>query len=202
MNTDYHTPQADKELETMRQQLETLKRKLSQQDIVNDRIIRKSMKHTANTIRRRYYAIMALSLFVIPYSYWVFVQMLNISTAFWIGTCVLMLICCGATFYNSLNVSNTNMATGNLVEVSRRMARAKKFDSDWLLFGIPAILVWFGWLSYEIYKIDNDLLNNPIFWGGCIGGIIGTIIGFYIHFRTQHQYEDIIDQIEEITAKQ
>ena len=39
------------------------------------------------------------------------------------------------------------------------------------------------------------------FWGGCIGGIIGAIIGFVVHFKTQRQYQDIIDQIEDITAE-
>ena len=47
------------ELENMRQQLNTLKKKLDQQEIVNDRLIRHSMEKTANKINRRYYFIMA-----------------------------------------------------------------------------------------------------------------------------------------------
>ena len=38
------------ELENMRQQMNTLKKKLDQQEIVNDRLIRRSMKNTAGNI--------------------------------------------------------------------------------------------------------------------------------------------------------
>ena len=41
------------ELENMRQQMNTLKKKLEQQEIVNDRVIRHSMKKTAGNISRR-----------------------------------------------------------------------------------------------------------------------------------------------------
>ena len=47
------------ELEDMRQQLNTLKKKLDQQEIVNDRLMRLSMKKEVNKITRRYYIIMA-----------------------------------------------------------------------------------------------------------------------------------------------
>ena len=43
------------ELENMRQQMNTLKKKLEQQEIVNDRFIRHSMEKTAGNISRRYY---------------------------------------------------------------------------------------------------------------------------------------------------
>ena len=63
----------DFELENMRQQMNTLKKKLDQQEIVNDHLIRQSMKKTANSIKTRYYAIMALSLLMIPYTYVIFI---------------------------------------------------------------------------------------------------------------------------------
>ena len=55
------------DLENMRQQMTTLKNKLNKQEIVNDRLVRRSMKNEVNTITRRYYIIMALGLFMIPY---------------------------------------------------------------------------------------------------------------------------------------
>jgi hypothetical protein len=48
------------ELENMRQQMETLKKKLDQQEIVNDRFIRQSMKKNADNIIRRYHILMAI----------------------------------------------------------------------------------------------------------------------------------------------
>ena len=193
------------ELENMRQQMNMLKKKLEQQEIVNDRMIRHSMKHTASNINRRYAITMVVGLLMIPYTYWAFIKLAGFSIAFWIFTCIFMLVCVGATYYNSRNLSDANMMTNNLVDVRRRMARAKKFDANWLYFGVPGILVFIGWFMYDVYQRNNGELNDGFFWGfwgGVVGGIIGAICGFMIHFKTQRQYQEIIDQIEDITTEQ
>ena len=192
----------DFELESMRQQMETLKKKLDQQEIVNDRLIRHSMKKTASNISRRYYMIMALCLLMIPYSYWAFVKLNGFSIPFWIFTCITMLVCFGGTFYNNRNLSDANMMTNNLVDVRRRIARAKKFDANWLLIGIPMAIVFLGWFMYESYLLHPGAFFNGLFWAGCIGGIIGASWGLSLHFKTQRQYQEIIDQIEDVTSEE
>ena len=189
------------ELEDMREQMSTLKKKLNQQEIVNDRLVRRSMKNEVSTITRRYNIIMVLSVLTVPYFYWVFVKLSGFSMAFWIGSSIFMLICGGATFYNTRKINDPDMMSHSLIEARKKVASAKKFDVDWLKFGIPAVILWFGWFTYEVYLQDNDLANG-LFWGGCVGGVIGAIVGFKIHFKTQRQYQDIIDQIEDLTADQ
>ena len=189
------------ELEDMRQQMNTLKKKLEHQEIVNDHMIRKSMKKTAGNISRRYLLIMVLCLLMIPYGYWAFVVLSGFSIPFWIYTCLVMLVCLGGTYYNSRNLSDSNMMTNNLVDVRRRMARAKKFDANWLFIDIPMSIVFLGWFMYESSLIHEGALTNGLFWGGCIGGICGAIWGFSLHFKTQRQYQDIIDQIEDLTSE-
>ena len=188
------------ELEDMRQQMETLKKKLDQQEIVNDRLIRHSMKKTAGNISRRYYFIMVLCLLMIPYSYWAFVVLSGFSIPFWIFTCIVMMVCLGGTYYNSRNL-DLDMMTNSLVDVRRHMARAKKFDANWLFVGIPLVIVFLGWFLYESYRIHDYAISNGLFWGGCIGGVIGAICGFSLHFKTQRQYQEIIDQIEDVTSE-
>ena len=65
---------------------------------------------------------------------------------------------------------------------------------------IPAIILWLGWFFYELYKQNVGELATGAFWGGCIGAVIGTAIGLKLHFTTQRQYQEIIDQIEDLTA--
>jgi len=192
----------DFELENMRQQMTTLKNKLNQQEIVNDRLIRHSMKHTAGNINRKYTIAMIAGLLMIPYSYWVFIKLASLSVAFWLFTCVFVLICVGATYYNSRNLSDANMMTNNLVDVRRRMARAKKFDANWQFFGVPGVILFMAWFLYETYQVQGGGIDNPFFWGGCIGGIIGAIVGVMTHVKTQRQYQEIIDQIEDLTAEE
>ena len=194
MNNDF-------ELESMRQQMNTLKNKLNQQEILNDRVMRRSMRNEVNTITRRYYIIMAVGLFMVPYGYWSFVKLAGLSLFFWIVTSIFMLICVGATYYTCRKINDPNLMNRNLVEARKKVASAKKFEADWLFFGIPAVVLWLGWFMYEVYQLHGGALDNGFFWGGCIGGIIGAICGLSLNFKTQRQYQAIIDQIEDITAE-
>ena len=192
MNNDFQHNMNEAQFEDMRQQMNILKKKLEQQEIMNERVIRNSMKKTVSSINLRYFIIMALCLFTIPYGYWAFVQISGLSLAFWIGTCILMLICAGATFYNGKDLRDTGLMRNNLIDVRKKVARAKKFDSNWLFFGIPMIILWFGWFVWEIDQ-------KGLLIGGAVGGIIGLLIGLRIHYKTQRNYQEIIDQIEELS---
>ena len=193
--------QNDFDLENMRQQMTTLKNKLNQQEIVNDRLMRRSMKNEVDTITRRYYIIMAIGLFMVPYGYWCFVKLCGLSLFFWFVTSIFMLICVGATFYTYRKISDPNLMNRNLVEARKKVISAKKFEANWLFFGIPAVVLWMGWFLYETYQIHGGSFSNGLFWGGCIGGIIGAICGLSINFKTQREYQDVIDQIEDLTAE-
>ena len=194
MNNDF-------DLENMRQQMTKLKNKLNQQEIVNDRLMRRSMRNEVNTITRRYYIIMVITLFMVPYGYWCFVKLCGLSLFFWIVTSIFMLICAGATYYALRKINDPNLMNRNLVEARRKVASAKKFEANWLFFGIPAVVLWLSWFLYETYQINGGAYSNGFFWGGCIGGIIGAICGLSLNFKTQRQYQDIIDQIEDLTAE-
>ena len=185
----------------MRQQLSTLKKKLNEQEILNDHIMRRSMKKEVSSITWRYNIIMAIGVLMVPYGYWCFVKLCGFSIFFWIVTSIFMLICAGATFYNSRKISDPGLMNHNLVEARKKVASAKKFEANWLLFGIPAVILWMGWFFYEAYRLHGDTFSNGLFWGGCIGGIIGAICGIGIHIKTQRQYQEIIDQIEDLTKE-
>ena len=189
------------DLENMRQQMTTLKNKLNQQEIVSDRLIRRSMRNEVNSITRRYNIIMAIGILMVPYGYWCFVKLVGLSIFFWIATSIFMLICAGATFYNSRKINDPGLMSHSLVEARKKVASAKKFESNWLLFGIPAVILWMGWFFYETYQIQGGDFYNGFFLGGCIGGIIGAFFGIKIHLKTQRQYQDVIDQIEDLTAE-
>ena len=190
----------DFDLENMRQQMTTMKNKLNQQYILNDRLMRRSMRNEVNTIARRYYIIMAVGLLMVPYGYWCFVKLGGLSLFFWIVTSIFMLVCVGATYYTLRKINDPNMMNHNLVEARKKVASAKKFEANWLFFGIPAVVLWFAWFMYESYQLHGSALSSGFFWGGCIGGIIGAICGLSLNFRTQRQFQDIIEQIEDLTA--
>ena len=54
------------ELEEMRQQMNILKEKLQKQNIVNDRVLRRSMRRNVLGISRRYTIVCVLCILLIP----------------------------------------------------------------------------------------------------------------------------------------
>ena len=52
MNNNFENNCDETQFEDMRQQLNTLKKKLDEQEIVNDRLIRRSMRNQVNSITR------------------------------------------------------------------------------------------------------------------------------------------------------
>lgn len=189
----------DTQFEEMRQQMAILKGKLDRQEIVNDRLIRQSMKNNASSILNKYLVSIIAALFVIPYSYYVFINMMGFSMAFWICTCIFMVVCLGFTLFVGKKVYDSNMMDNNLLEVQQNIAKAKKLDSDWLLFAIPVLILWVGWLIYEAYSVLGETLL-PFLIGAVLGLIIGGAIGLKMHFKTQRQYQEILQHIEEIRA--
>ena len=191
------------EMDEMRQQMETLKKKLGQQEIVNDRLMRRSMKSTANKIIQRHNIVMAVGLLMIPFGYYSFVMISGFSIPFWIATCLFMILCAAATYYVGFDLRDSRLMQGKLLEVRRKVARAKKLENQWLFISIPLVILWLAWFGYEAMQqnVDGNRSGYGLMVGGAIGGIIGAIAGFSLHFKTQRQYQEIIDQIEDITTE-
>ena len=176
------------ELENMREQMNTLKKKLDKQEIINDNLIRQSLKRNTNSINRRYTVCSIVSLLLIPYGYWAFVKLNGSSLGVWISLSILMLVVFGYTLYTGRFIRNKNMYNRNLVDASQKVAKAKKLDKDWLMFGIPAGILWFGYFIFDTYMKNPD--NNFLFFAVtmCVCAILGGFIGLKIHDRNQENY--------------
>ena len=187
------------QFEDMRQQMNTLKKKLEQQEIINDRVIRQSMRKSANSINRRYTICSILCLVMIPYGYWAFVVLNGSSIGVWITLSVLMLITFGYSIYNGRHLRDKNLFGKDLIGVRQKMAKAKKLDSNWLMFGIPAATIWVGYFLYDKY-VQMSNYDFKFFAGlMLVSAVIGGLAGLKIHYRNQDNYQEIIDQIEELT---
>ena len=189
------------ELEDMRQQMATLKKKLEKQEIINDRNIRQSLKYSTSNINRRYLFTCILCLAMIPYGYWAFVKLNGSSLGVWITMSILMLITLVYTVYIGRHLHNSNLYDRDLVDARKKVAQAKKLDREWLKFGIPAAILWLGYFLYDEYiqMAGNHFLIFMMMM--IVSGIIGGLIGYKIHCRNQNNYQEIIDQIEDVTKE-
>ncbi len=188
------------ELNEMREQLATLKKQLNTQEIINDRLIKEAMGRKLSALNNSAIWISVVCLVMIPLGYFNF-QRMGHSTAFCIATSALFLICLIAIVVSHYRIHKRDIYSGNLVTVYKEVARMKRIYKSWHYWSIPMLIVWFGWLEYEIYinQANEDMTTLlMISASGIFGGIIGGIVGLRIHKRTLRTADDLLRQIEEL----
>lgn len=189
------------ELDEMRNQIAILKKKLSEQEIVSDRLLRDTMKNkikTLNNLENRSLACAILSfLLYLPMHY-----ITNLSWAFCIATCLMMLFCFAATLYIYHPINKTDLMSADMTTVAQIMARFRRQNTFWIRYVTPTLIIpWLLWACYdyaqtqgiELFSRLGAVLVLPLI----IGAIIGGIIGFSWHRKAQSTALDIIKQIEE-----
>ena len=189
----------DFELENMRLQMTMLKKKLQQQEIINDRLIRQSLRSNTSSIKRRYFINCLVCMLMIPYGYWAFCMLNGSSIGVWIMMSILMLCTVAYTIYIGWFLYDEKLYSSNLLAARQKVARSKRLDGIWLVVGIPVALLWLAYFIYDKYlqmgTEDFKMFVVVMF----IAAIFGVAIGLKIHFRNQHNYQEIIDQIEDFS---
>lgn len=188
------------EMNEMREQLSILKKRLEGQQIVNDCLIKEAMSRKLSALNNSAVWICVVCLVMIPLGYFNF-QRLGLSEGFCIATSALFLICLAAMIISHYRIHKRDIFSGNLVTVYKEVARMKKIYKNWHYWSIPMVIVWFGWMEYEIYiNLANEDMTAllMISASGIFGGIIGGIVGLRIHKRTLRTADDLLRQIEEL----
>lgn len=192
------------ELEDMRRQLDILKNKLDKQEIVNDRVIRESMKSKMSWINKYRW----LSLFLVPFVAICFLPMTYQMNCWglYFFTLLMVLASVIADFIINRMPDNAFM-NDNLLELSEKMVRMKKYRRIETIVGMVVIVFWLAWLLYTIYmsgtvsgepQMEKYTISFMVSVG--IGAIIGGAIGLSIFFKMQHTNDKIISQINEMKA--
>ena len=191
----------DFELDEMRQQMAILKNKLDKQTIVDDRLIRRAIKHSLSTINKRNLITSIIALAMIPYGYWAFVKLNGLSIPLWIASCVMMLLVVAFCFFNGRSMRDPQLVDGNLHDTMQKVAAAKRRDNNWLWLGIPMVTAWAIWVGWEMSQnMGEDFKFFIPFFIICL--VTGIIIGLAVHFKTQRHYRDILEQIEDAQDKE
>ena len=188
------------EILEMREQLATLKKQLDTQEIINDRLLKEAMSGKLSRINGQAIWIGVICLLMMPLGYLNF-QRIGHSTAFCIATSALFFICFVAMFLSHYRLRKRDIYSGDLVTVYTEVARMRKIYKSWHYWSIPLLIVWFGWMEYEIYlnmAQEDFTLLLTISCSAIFGGLIGGIIGLRIHKRTLRTAEDLLRQIEEL----
>ena len=188
------------ELEQMRTQIGMLKQKLEQQAIVNDTHIRNSMKSKISDLNRTILGTIFAGIFAVIFAPVTF-YVQGCSLIFVIATAIMLAVCLGLTIVQKINLgSMMELSQDNLVETARKLSKVRTHYKEWYRIAIPMILVWVGWMIYEM--VNTIGIESPtaigFYCGAGVGLLIGGIIGSRINKKVVRQANEILAQIEEL----
>lgn len=178
------------ELNEMRNQLCLLKQKLNEQEIVNEKLMRKVTSERLSKINREGKIYSIIAAICVPINYLI-LQMAGTSTAFNIVTILFLLVCIGVSVYSRRGINPEDVINGNLVTTKKKMLSYKALCNKWLIGVTPFLLVWFGWFMYELAADDSDF-NTGAIVGGCVGAAVGTICGIIFHKKSMKNIDSAI----------
>ena len=183
----------------MKEQLAILTQKLNKETIVNERLMRKTMKGKASWLRRKAIIESIVTILMIPYFIWVVPEVLGVSMELCIFTCCFMVLALGYNFYIHTNFRPDKFIQGDLLEARKDTLMLKKFYANWLKFiGIPFIVIFLGWFTHDIGQIMQGDEQHYALGGVLVGLALGSIIGTYQYRKTQRTANEILEQIEEM----
>jgi hypothetical protein len=186
------------ELNEMKEQISLLRRKLEKETIVNEKLIRSSMRDKLKAVKRRSYILCAVAIGVCPL--WA-TPIFDFHSIWFKGvTIAFLFIAVAYEIYCNQLLSTQNYVSGNLIDEARKLSRYKQLSRQWHWFSIPFLFIWLSWFVYEATSVGDFHANN-ILIGGLIGGVIGGTIGLTIYRKGQNAVSEVIEQIEELTGE-
>ena len=198
----------DLELEQMRQQMADLKSQLAEQEIVNDQLIRHTMKSRLSWINSYIIAetvavplliiiFFLVNAFVFPLSPWL------------LALTVVMLL--GNIIYDwrFCRVNDSSIFQGDLNNLHESLVWKKRRMMWEIIVSIIILAIWIPWLLVTMHDftltVDHDsylyFFMRGAIYGAAIGAVIGLAGGLYLNWKIRQTYNNVIAQIDELLAE-
>lgn len=184
----------------MRSDYQNLKDVLAKQQIINDRLLRETMRGKVGVIKSKTIISVVCAIFVILMAPFVFHYnpMINASWVFIIATELLMIFCLYKDWSIGHKVKSADLASCDLLTFSKDVKELKKKYRNWTKWGLTIGVLWAIWLCAEIwFKSEEPKLAIPMLVGIVVGLILGMLFGLKINSQVIQACDDIIDQINE-----
>ena len=185
----------DNTLREMQEQMQQLRDKLNDQKIVNERMMQKSFNQTAG--RLRFKANLPILFAVAAMLMAPSLVKSGVSEYFVIFTWVLMLVCIVATILTNRHIPSKDK---DLVTAAEELTRFKKIHAEWIKFAIPMVIIWVGFLVWDVLRNwEFDRIAAIFFLAGIGAGIIlGGAVGLKMRRDQLNAADELLEQIEEL----
>lgn len=186
-------------LEQMRTDYQALKETLSKQEIINDRLLRETMKCKVKNIKSKVAISMACGICVILMSPFVFHYNPVVNASWWFiaGTDILMATCLFLDWKFNHKMQDTDLSHCDLLSFAKEAKETKSHYKNWIKWGFILGFVWALWLCAEVWSHSSEpKLAMGMIVGIIVGLIIGGAAGLKMDRAIIRNCDEIIDQIE------
>ena len=187
------------ELEEMKQQMLLLKKKLEQQKIVNEKMLRSAMKKKLYGLNRKVRVIFIVGILVAIWAPGYF-TLVGFTPLFCAATALMLLFSAFKTFQYHRKLWRLNLSESNLIELAEELTLLRARYKNWYKFAWGMLIPWIVWMGYEATKIFGEELAWYI-GGSAIGLIIGGLIGTRINNNMIRRSDELLEQIEEYRSQ-
>lgn len=198
------------ELEQMREQMQVLRNKLDTQEIVNDKLVKNSVKSKMSWIKKFVY----FELLSIPFIALIGYGLKEVFNLSWFICASIVVLCAiDAVLDHRINVASLDLEKvekHNLSDTLQKLIVMKQMRAKAFFIMMVLSIPLFMWVSIEMWQyvstitFRDDLYTHIVHagaYGGFVGGIIGFLVGIYISIRIyrkmQATNDEIIAQLEE-----
>lgn len=183
-------------MEEMKAQLGLLNGKLKEQEIVNENLIRQSIRNRISEINRSAAVAVFAGVFVVLIGSAYFLT-LGLPESFVVVTDVFVVICIAAVMYMHRGLWRDGVFGSDVVSASRKMRNLRKNYSRWTTIGMVVAFLWVAWMIYLCLSIGSDeLLSFAL--GGTLGAFIGCGFGIRKNRQVIRKADEILKDLREI----
>ncbi len=183
------------ELEEMKQQMSLLKKKLEQQNIVNEKMLRTAMKKKLFSLNKKGKVLFVLGIIVTIWAPTYF-SLLGFPPYFCAATTAMLFFCALKTLQYHRNLWQVNISEKKPVELAEALTLLRTRYKNWYRIAWCFLIPWFAWMTYEATKIYGEELVW-YFGGSAVGLVIGGLIATRINNNTIRRTDELLEQIEE-----
>lgn len=196
------------ELELLREQMQVLRDKLDKQEIVNDKLIRNSVKSKMSWVKKFVY----LEFLLLPVLACVWFGIKEVFNLSWTNYAILMIMSTIDTIWDyRINVASFDLekvAENNLTDTLQKLISMKQMRAKSFSIMLPLCALWLIWTGIEMWQGvgslgEADSLMRAAGYGGFGGLIVGIPIGVYavirIYRKMQRTNDELIEQIRDFS---
>lgn len=190
------------EVDELREQLALFKHRLEQQEIISDRLMRRSMNARISAFTKWSVITDVIGLLMMP----LIILALHMAGASWYMGIVIVIAIIAELAYNIVAHRKLNQlftTDNDMLSIRRGLLKFKRNERLQMLIALLLLALWALALCWQLGAFSDDPTGNGAVFGAniAIGGSIGLLIAFGIYLWEMRRVNRSIREIDELSAE-